>query len=79
MNEKVTTPGKYYGKIELCITVYYGVYYSLLRILQSVTPEIAVPLQGNWFTLRRLSQIGTFLLRMLRNFLLRNITENYGP
>ncbi len=43
------------GEIKLLITVYYSVYCSLL---QNFITEITVLLQGNLFTLKRLSQIG---------------------
>ncbi len=98
-NDSQSRAGEHYGKIKLFITVYYGVYYGLLRILRTFITEITVLLQGNLFTLEKLSQIrpktptfvenrpksGPFcygyygILRILRNFLLRNITENYGP
>ncbi len=72
------SPGETLQKNEL---FYYGVYYGLLRILQTFITEIMVLLQGNLFTLKRLSQIepenptirenrkkiGTFLLRILQN------------
>jgi hypothetical protein len=75
--------GEQYRKINLFITVYYGVYYGLLRILRNFIMEITVPLQGNLFNLKRLSQIrpenptfggnqsksGPFLLRILRNIM----------
>ncbi len=79
--------------------VYYGVYYGLFRILRTFIMEITVLLQGNLFTLERLSQIrpktptfvenrpksGYFITDITEYygyfgfFLLRNITENYGP
>ncbi len=43
--------GGYYVKKKI-ISDYYGVYYSLLRILQTFIAEITVHLQGNLFNLK---------------------------
>jgi hypothetical protein len=65
------------------------IYYNLLRKLRTFISEIMVLLQGNLFTLKRFCQIGhetlyflgksakigTFLLRILRNFF---IAEYFG-
>jgi hypothetical protein len=68
------------------------IYYGLLRILQTFITEITVLLQGYLFNLKRLSQnrarkpyfwgeIGQnrdLLITDISEFLLWNITENYG-
>jgi hypothetical protein len=50
--------GEHNGKIKLFDTVYYGAYYGLLWVLHNFITEITVLLQGNLFTLEKLSQLG---------------------